>query len=152
MNIIQIDSREKNNKHILDTFEMYSDLKLLTSKLPYGDYCNFNNAFCVIERKNSINELATCLGKEHERFKKELSEARSFGIHIIILIEESKEFINFEDIKNWVNPKLKKYPKAMTGEKMYKILSKYIEWYGIEVKFTTKDYVGFDIVELLNLQ
>lgn len=54
-------------------------------------------------------------------------------------------------MKKWINPNLKRNPRAMTGEKMHKILSKYIEWYKIEVKFTTKDLAGFDIVELLNL-
>ena len=145
--VIQIDSREKSNHHITDCF---SDKKLdfLVSKLPFGDYMNWDNPRLVIERKNSLLELANTLGKDHERFKNELKKATRFGVHIILLIEEDGYF-DLDDIKYWVNPYKAKNPRAISGETIYKILYSYTQYYNIEIQFTSKGDCANIILEML---
>ena len=145
--VIQIDSREKNNQYITDCF---TDKKIdyLVSKLPFGDYMNWDNPRLIIERKNSLTELALSLGRDFYRFKKEIKEATRLGVHIVILIEENGYF-NLEDIKCWSNPYKKKNPRAISGETLYKILSSHIQYYNVEVQFTTKNECADKILELL---
>ena len=67
--VIWTDSREKVSDHILDVFDKRK-VKYFVSKLPWGDYMNFDNTKLVIERKHSIGELVNTIGKDHERFAK----------------------------------------------------------------------------------
>ncbi len=150
MEIIQVDTREKRNDHIVDVLDAANGITVLRSKLPFGDYCNISrNVFRVVERKNSINELCSCLGKQHERFKNELANGHKLGYHFIILIE-AEGFTTIEDLKNWENPFRKKCKRALTGEQLYKILDTFQRCYNIEVVFTTKEKAGADIIRLLN--
>lgn len=145
--VIQVDSREKNNQHILEYFEA-NNIKYVDSKLYVGDYMNWDNTRLVIERKNSILELVCTIGKYHNRFKSELTNATKIGIHIILLVEENG-YNNIEDLKKWNNPFKSKNSRAMTGETVYKILKKYTECYNIEIQFTTKYQAGAKILSLL---
>ena len=145
--VIWIDSREKENKHIAEYF-VDQKIDFFVSKLPYGDYMSLNNARVIIERKCSILEMVSTLGKDHERFKKELKEATKYGIHLIILIEEEGYFC-LEDVKSWANPFRNKNQRAMSGETAYKILKSYIQYYDVEIQFTNKGDAGSKILELL---
>lgn len=150
MEIIQVDTREKRNDHIVDVLDATDGITVLRSKLPFGDYCNISrNVFRVVERKNSINELCSCLGKQHERFKNELKGGHKLGYRFIILVE-AEGYTTIEDLKNWENPFRKKCKRALTGKQIYKILKSYINYYNIEVEFTTKQNAGSDIIRLLN--
>lgn len=150
MNIIQVDTREKRNDHILDTLNAAKDITVLKSKLPFGDYCNISNdVFRVVERKNSINELCNCLGAQHDRFRAELSKGSKLGFHFTILVE-AEGYDRLEDLKMWKNPFKAKSKHAMTGEQLYKILDAFQRCYNIEVVFTTKEKAGADIIRLLN--
>ena len=145
--VIQVDSREKSNQHITDYFTK-KKIDYLISKLPFGDYMNWDNPRLVIESKHSILELVNSIGTDFKRFKKELKEATRYGVHIIILIEEDGYF-DFEDLKCWCNPYKKKNPRAMTGETLYKILQSHMQYYNVEVQFTTKNLSADRILELL---
>ena len=135
------------NQHITDCF---TDKKIdyLISKLPFGDYQSWDNPRLIIERKHSILELVNSIGKDFERFKNELKQATRFGVHIIILIEEDGYF-DLEDLKCWVNPYKKKNPRAVSGETLYKILCSHMQYYNVEVQFTSKSQCGNKILELL---
>lgn len=145
---IQVDTREKNNNHILSVFED-NKIMCLSSKLPFGDYMNLDNPRLVVERKNSICELATNLCKDHIRFRSELKNAQSYGIHIILLIENNNGFTSVEDLKKWINPFHKKNPHAVSGEKLYKILVSMQNHYCFDIEFTSKAAAGSRIIQLL---
>lgn len=81
-------------------------------------------------------------------FWTELANASNCGIHIIILVEEEGYFC-LEDIKEWVNPFQKKNPRAISGNTIYKILSRYLEYYDMEIQFCDKAGAGERILELL---
>ena len=144
--MIQIDTREKNNQHITAYFSS-KDVKFLCSKLPAGDYMNWDNHRIVVERENSILELANTVGSQHERFKAELKMTTDYGLHIIILVEEDG-FFCLDDLRYWENPFQKKNSRALSGESIYKILSRYIEYYDIEIQFCSKGDAAETILSL----
>lgn len=119
--VIQIDTREKERaiKKIVKTFDDFLEngIKYFSFALPFGDYANFHNKKVIIDRKQNLGELAgNICGPDHARFSKELSEAKEYGVHMIILIEDDR--INtFEDVKKWKSPHTK-----VKGETLYKAM------------------------------
>lgn len=104
--VILIDTREQNNSHIIDFFNK-KGIKYKTMKLDFGDYScmlpagtidklttdiYFTNDF-VIERKNSIDELAGNLKEDAARLKKELAHLNMYQIRYLVYVEDA----NFEE-------------------------------------------------------
>lgn len=147
---VQIDSREKPKAitRILAEFQKQG-VKYYTSKLYVGDYMNLDNPRLVIDRKQNLNEVALNVCQEHKRFIDELIRARDAGIHLIILVEHGRSIETLEDVIWWDNPRLQVSPKAMTGEKLYKIMCTISEKYGCEWVFCQKANTGKKILELL---
>jgi len=148
--IVQIDTREKEKaiEKIQKTFEK-KGIKTVSSKMYVGDYQNLQNGSVVIDRKQNLSEICSNVCQQHERFKAELIRAQEAGIKIFILCEHGKDIKTIEDVKNWVNPRLKKSPKALTGEKLYKIMKTQEAKYGITYLFCDKEETGEKILEIL---
>lgn len=148
--IVQIDTREKEKaiEKIQKTFEE-KGIKTVSSKMYVGDYQNLQNGSVVIDRKQNLSEICSNVCQQHERFKAELIRAQEAGIKIFILCEHGKDIKTIEDVKNWVNPRLKKSPKALTGEKLYKIMKTQEAKYGITYLFCDKEETGEKILEIL---
>ena len=106
--IILIDSREKENSHILNYMAVNKISVKRKQTLKFGDYSfidhntDYRNLI-VIERKNSLDELSLNLTsgkKDHpinrrERFKNEFKRAKEVGAKVVLLIENATQ----EDIK-----------------------------------------------------
>lgn len=148
--IVQIDTREKEKaiEKIQKTFEE-KGIKTVSSKMYVGDYQNLQNGSVVVDRKQNLSEICSNVCQQHERFKAELIRAQEAGIKIFILCEHGKSIKTIEDVRNWVNPRLKKSPKALTGEKLYKIMKTQEERYGITYLFCDKEETGEKILEIL---
>lgn len=148
--IVQIDTREKEKaiEKIQKTFEE-KGIKTVNSKMYVGDYQNLQNGSVVVDRKQNLSEICSNVCQQHERFKTELIRAQEAGIKIFILCEHGKDIKTIEDVKNWVNPRLKKSPKALTGEKLYKIMKTQEAKYGITYLFCDKEETGEKILEIL---
>ncbi|MDE7364841.1 MAG: hypothetical protein K2N27_08195 [Ruminococcus sp.] len=71
------DTREKENKHILNSLDAHG-IKHESKKLDFGDYSfkisdrDFSMQ-CVVELKANIDELWTNISRERERFEKEIN-------------------------------------------------------------------------------
>lgn len=104
--IIQVDSREQNNKHVLEQFDKLG-VKYFVSKLYAGDYTLLHNQSIVIERKKDVLEIASCIcGDNHIRFRNEVIRSRDNGIKLYILIED--EYIyNIDGVKYYQIPHYK---------------------------------------------
>lgn len=168
--LIQIDSREKARaiKKILETFEK-QQVEHLVSKLPYGDYMNYDNPRLVIDRKQNLGELVNNLLDEPEkdkfgyykryddgtpmtprrRFFRELEGAQKHGIKMIILCEHGRNVKNLDDVAKWENPRLKVSPMAMSGERLQKLLIVISKKYDVDFVFCEKHQTGKRIIELL---
>lgn len=167
---IQIDSREKSKaiEAIVKDFDE-NGVQHFTSKLYVGDYMSLDNPRLVIDRKQNLFELANNVssvpkkekdgrikkdanGKpmtELQRFTRELRRAKEAGIHVIVLCEHSRKIRKLEDVRHWVNPRLKVSPLTMSGERLYTVLSMLTKTYDFEVKFCEKARTGAEIRRLL---
>lgn len=176
--VIQIDTREKEKaiKEILKTFDN-AEIKYISSKMYVGDYQNLQNGTVAVDRKQNLSEVCSNVCQQHERFKAELLRAQEAGIKLFILVEHGNDIKTLEDVKNWINPRLKiwekdcekilkeakmknpeadiktiKLPKPpMNGEKLYKIMKTQEEKYGITYLFCNKEETGKKIIDILQL-
>lgn len=150
---IQIDSREKARaiKKIVLAFDERG-VKHFVSKLPYGDYMSLDNPRLVIDRKQNLFELCNNVVHEHKRFTKELDGAKKLGIKMVILCEHGKDIKRLQDVISWENPRLKKSPLAVSGERLYKILSAMSKHYNVEFLFCSKAETGNRIIDILTEQ
>lgn len=160
---IQIDSREKAKaiKKILAEFEDQG-VDYYISKLYVGDYMNLDNPRLIIDRKQNLTELCSNVCQDHDRFRNELIRANNAGIDVIILCEHGKGVEFLEDVIWWDNPRLYKRvqdpdtgkwkditTKAITGEKLYKILCTLQRKYQCRFEFCDREETGKRIIELL---
>lgn len=83
---ILVDSREQ--LPLIFTHEYVTETIIMP--LPCGDYsCQYKQGWqcpVVFERK-TISDLFGTLGKDYERFKREIEKAKELGIQMIIIIE-----------------------------------------------------------------
>ena len=152
--VIQIDTREKPAaiQRILKDFKN-NDVKFFKSKMYVGDYSNPYKPGIVIDRKQNLSEICSNVAstaEEHERFRSEIVRANEIGIKVIVLIEHGHGYKTLNDIKFWDNPRLKKSPRATSGDKLYKILKTMCDKYDMEVLFCEKSETGAKIRELLS--
>lgn len=97
---IIVDTREQNTPKASERYKSFG-VPVEKATLDYGDYCaNINlpggplystasriQPTCVIERKMSLDELATCFTRSRERFQKEFERAAAAGAKIYLLVE-----------------------------------------------------------------
>ena len=121
-----IDSREKE-KAIQKIKKYFDDnnIKYITSKLYCGDYQLLSNGKIVVDRKQNLAEIMQNVTQK--RFRDELIRAKKAGIHLIILIEHSKDIICIDDITKWKNQRLEFYKFQL--KKQLGLFGEFNEWY-----------------------
>ena len=147
-NIIIVDTREKGHKSILKYFDEHN-VDYIVSKLNYGDYMLYKNNNVVIDRKDSLTELAhnLCATTEHERIRKEIQRSKDDGCKdFIFLISESK-IKTIEDIKSWTSPHTK-----VKGETLLKIMNTMRTKYNVRFMIVPKKNMGKMIMKLLGVK
>ncbi len=149
--VIQVDSREKARaiQKIIAEFDNRG-IKWFVSKLPIGDYQSLDNPRLVIDRKQNLLELCGNVCQQHKRFKAELERANEYGIKLIVLCEHGRGIKSLQDVMAWENPRLKESPLAVSGERLFRILTAMSNKYGVEFLFCTKQETGKRIVEILS--
>lgn len=153
MKYLLIDSREKPRAiaSILRTFDE-ANIVYESTKLLFGDYQDFNRPHIVIDRKQTIAELAKNCTREHERFKSEMERARKAGATLVILVEQNRykdrdkwrKVEQVEDLINWSSPHT-----MIIGEKVYRVLKSWMAKYPIRVEFCDKRSTGKRIIEII---
>jgi ERCC4-type nuclease len=150
---IQVDSREKARaiQKILAEFDRQG-VQYYISKLFVGDYQNLDNPRVVVDRKRLL-ELCGNVVQDHKRFAAELERAKKYGIHVVILCENTNGITCLNDVINWKNPRLKVSPMAVSGERLFRILSTMQnnhDRYDVEFQFCEKSETGKRIIEILS--
>lgn len=146
------DTREKKNRHVLDYFEAVG-IKYEIAKLDYGDYMDVYRPGIVIDRKQNIAELAkNVVGKDRDRFVRELERAQTAGSKMVILVEQNR----YKDRDRWISVKepadlmLWSSPHTkIRGERVFRSLSGLIHKYNISVIFCDKRVTGKKIMEII---
>lgn len=150
---IQIDSREKARaiKQIIGYFDR-NGIQHFVSKLPVGDYMDLDRPRVIVDRKQNLLELCTNVCQDHERFVGELRRARELGIKLVFLCEHGYGIQTLDDVLRWDNPRLKTSPLAVSGPRLFKILSTLSAKYNTEFQFCDKPDTGRRIMELLHME
>ena len=153
IDMLIIDSREKPKaiKTILAQVEE-AGVPYMVSKLPIGDYMDFQRPELIIDRKQNIAEIAKNCTTDHRRFKAELERAKMVGSKLIILVEQNRykdrdkwiHVDSIEDLMLWSSPHT-----TVRGEKVFRVLSAWCNKYDIEVMFCDKRQTGKKILEIL---
>ena len=151
--MLLVDSREKPKaiKSILKEFER-EGVPYSVTKLFIGDYQDYGNPFLIIDRKQSIQELAANCTRDHDRFKRELERAKSVGARLVILVEQNRyrdrdNWIHVDDISDlmlWSSPHT-----TIRGEKVYRVLRAWRSKYDLDVQFCDKRQTGKKILEII---
>lgn len=152
-NLLLVDSREKPKaiKSILKEFERRGAHYSVT-KLFIGDYQDYGNPFLIVDRKQTIQELAANCTRDHDRFKRELERAKSVGARLVILVEQNRykdrdkwiRVETIEDLMLWESPHT-----TIRGEKVYRVLRAWMAKYPIRVEFCDKRQTGRRILEII---
>ena len=115
---ILVDNREQATPKAIERYEAFGGPYERTT-LSYGDYCgiitiNGSSIYdtskavkpaCVIERKMSLDELASCFTRSRDRFRREMERACSSGSKVYLLVENgSYEGIIKHRYKSRYNP------------------------------------------------
>ena len=150
METVIIDTREKPKaiQTILKQFEA-AGVNSIRSKLYSGDYQLMSNPYLVVDRKQSLSELCNNVVQDHRRFRDELVRAKEVGISVVVLVEHGGAIKSIEDVPNWVNPRLKVSPLAVSGERLYKILKAMEYTYKVRFELCDKRQTGNRILEIL---
>ena len=141
--VVLVDTREQCNQHLLAYFDQ-KKVKYEVRKLDFGDYSCFLPAneelcvqrplffteSCVIERKASLDELASNLTIGRTRFESELLRAK--GANIALMIENA----SYGDLVRG-NYRSKYEPKSFVAT-----LSTFSARYGLDVNFVEKELAG----------
>ena len=148
---IQIDSREKARAitKIIDTFDK-NNVKHFVSKLHTGDYMSLDNPRLIVDRKQNLLEVCNNVCQDHKRFVNELNRANELGVELVFLVEHSRNIKILDDVQHWVNPRLKTSPMAVSGDRLYKILSTMEKTYGTKFLFCDKQHTGKRIISILS--
>ena len=151
--LLLVDTREKAAaiESILKSFDS-AGIPYTRTKLLFGDYMDYNRPHIVIDRKQSIQELAKNVTLERDRFVAELDRAKAAGAHLVILVEQNRykdrdKWIYVRepaDLMLWSSPHTK-----IRGEKVFRVLSELIYKYDIEVTFCDRRTTGKKILEII---
>ena len=112
---------------------------------------SLDNARFCIDRKHNLLELCQNVCQDHSRFTAELLRANEYGIKLVFLVEHGKDIKTLEDVRHWNNPRLSKSPLAVSGERLYKILSTLEKKYDTRFYFCTRGQTPRAIIQLLTM-
>ena len=142
---IIIDSREKKCDHIKKWFYRHR-IEWEVKKLDVGDYMLEGNDTISVDRKSSVDELASNMlnRNDHARFLREAKRAADSGVKLIVLLETSK-YKAIPDLREWRS----KY-SGITGRALMDAVYKTHISYGVEFLFCPKISTGRRIIELLS--
>lgn len=149
MTIIE-DTRQKSGMHELkhQHFEEM-DVELVRNMLPFGDYALPPSI--SVDTKADMAEIASNIGSDHKRFKRECIAARDAGCQLIILVENTDGIACVNDVHKWVNPELIYRPRAITGDRLQKAMLTMSERYGVRFEFCRPEESAKRIMELLGV-
>lgn len=152
MAVIARDTRDRAGKHNnVDDCLVSQGHQLVRTKLYVGDVTLLNNQTVCIDLKRNLAEVVLNVCQQHDRFVREIVRANDAGIKLIFLIEHGGSIKTLEDVKNWVNPRLKESPLAVSGERLYRIMDTMRRKYDIEWHFCDKRCTGKVVLELLGI-
>ena len=137
--IVLIDSREKKIEHITKVFDSQK-IKYQTEKLEVGDYSftlRDKRSNCIIERKNSLDELSQNFTSGRERFKREFERLTANNKCHLLIENNSLDDIIYGN-----------YRSEIHRNSFLASLLSFEYRYNINVHFISNKYTAFFITKL----
>lgn len=101
--VIYEDTRQKRGRHSLKhAWWAAHGVEIVRRKLDTGDYWADGSNF-LVDTKQSVQELAANIGRDHDRFVRELDRATADGKVLVILVEEHPEYQDNRKLATWVS-------------------------------------------------
>lgn len=148
--VIVEDTRQKSGMHELkhQHFEEMG-VELVRNMLPFGDYALPPSI--SVDTKADMAEIASNIGSDHQRFKRECIAARNAGCQLIILVENTDGIRSVDEVHRWINPDIIYRPRAITGERLEKAMKTMNARYGVRFEFCEPEESAEKIMELLGV-
>ena len=140
---IIVDSREKQNDHILKSFEK-NNIPYKVRKLDSGDYSAMVGDLTLehdvfVERKASLTEVCGNFSQNRERFEREFTRAKADGAKPFLLIESNTTDDVFKG----------NYRSQMPPKALWASFCTWMVRYNTTVLFCNKDNSGKIIYSIL---
>ena len=144
------DSRQKKGMHELkhSHFEQMG-VRIVRNMLPFGDYSRAPEI--SVDTKANMEEIASNIGTDHQRFKRECIAAKEAGCQLIILVENTQGITSVDEVHEWINPEVIFRPRAITGDRLEKAMKTMSERYGVRFEFCDPEEAAEKIIELLGV-
>ena len=163
--IIQTDTRQKKGHHqAKEKWFAQNGIEVVSGAMLVGDYQIPSKGNISVDTKANISELYGNLIQQHARFHNECVLAQKLGIKLYILVENKDGVTCVDDLKEWKNPQMFRYRKAVrlaktNGTKipkepasniqLIKIMYSMNRDYGVEFLFCKPSEAGKRVIELL---
>lgn len=149
--MLWVDSREKwtqpnsTDTHIKDYFDRHG-IEWEVRKLDVGDYMIDGQPNIVVDRKQSLSEVATNLmnRKDSSRFWREIRRAHEQGIQFVVLCEHGGHIKTINDVPKW-----RSQYSPVTGRRLIDEMIRVEYAYGVIWRFCSKRSTGKRIIEIL---
>lgn len=169
--IIYEDTRQQKGKHKAKRqwFEAHG-IEVVSRKLDTGDYAT-DTSNVLVDTKRNLAEVAMDVGRDHDRFARELARARDAGYRLVILVEVGFPYRTTADVARWTNDACKRcdyykrlmcdpsasgrcrkyHGKPMRGSTMAKIITSLERDYDCRFEYVNPRYSARRICELLGV-
>ncbi len=154
MPVLVEDTRQQTSQHVeKNAYWKSVGQHVVRSKLIAGDYM-FVGGTVSVDTKRSILELASNIDQQHDRFRRELVNARECGIELHFLVENADGVRDLPTLARWQNPRRFVNAKRglrppIDGRRMAKACATMEERYGCFFHFCTPEEAGARVLEIL---
>ena len=165
--VIWCDTRQQEGKHRnVDGWFDAHGVAYEYRKLDFGDYMR-EGSNVSIDTKQSMDELASNLGREHARFARECERARRAGCRLVVLVERKPKLNSLAELARWVPTPCRMcrrcdptttggcragHRRPLQGATAAKIMRAMSEDYGVRFEFCTRADTARRICELLGVE
>ena len=151
---LQIDTRQKDGLHVLK-HEHFASLGIhcVRTKLYVGDYM-FVGGVRAVDTKRDLQELAADIDQQHDRFRRELVNAKDAGISLTVLVENEDGVRDLDGLAAWVEPaesfvKRRHAKRRIGGLRLAKACLTMSDRYGVSWAFCAPEDAGAMVIEIL---
>ena len=151
---LQIDTRQKEAKHSAKHGYFASlGIHCVRTKLYVGDYM-FVGGTRAVDTKRDIQELAADIDRDHERFRRELVNAKEAGIALTVLVENADGVRDLDGLTAWVEPaasfaRRRHAKRRIGGLRLAKACMTMSDRYGVSWAFCDPREAGAKVIEIL---
>lgn len=152
--VLMEDTRNKPSLHkTKNDYWAEHGIKVIRTKLYVGDYM-FVGGTVAVDTKRDIQELAADIDQQHDRFRRELVNARDAGIALTVLIENEDGVRDLDGLAAWIEPaksfaKRRHAKRRIEGLRLAKACMTMSDRYGVSWEFCDPSETGAMVIDIL---